>query len=104
MNSKLIGGVTEFLNTERELQEVSPPPRPAPLVQTLLFASSFAVSENLNLKGLLRHFSDATNDRSASNQRKKSILESQLEAEKIKLVLERVVWREKRGDGWRSAV
>lgn len=25
MNSKLIGGVTEFLTTERELQEVSPP-------------------------------------------------------------------------------
>lgn len=34
MNSKLIGGVTEFLNTERELQEVRPrllPRSPTPL-------------------------------------------------------------------------
>lgn len=38
-----------------------------------------------------------TKDGSASNQRKNSVLESQLEAEKMKLLLERVVWREKGG-------
>lgn len=59
MNSKLIGGVTEFLNTERELQEVSPPQPAATLHATptlLMSTSSFALSENLNLKVLFRHF------------------------------------------------
>lgn len=72
-----------------------------------MFTSSFALSENMNLRILFRRFKRFQTRLKIvllPIKEKNSLLESRLEAEKIKLVLEGVVWRGKRGDGWRSGV